>query len=144
MTSLESRLTALRAAATDGRVENIQYRKDQLRKLHTSLASVAEQLVDALVNDTDYATQRQDAEQEVALALTCLKSHYNSLNFDQSIVDEYSVSQGHDFEHNRIPFGIIHIKVGQFTPLFSTVAPFCAALAAGNCVVIEVCTTKLS
>jgi acyl-CoA reductase-like NAD-dependent aldehyde dehydrogenase len=130
-----SPFSAIRAAATDGRLENVRYRQDQLQKLHTKLSSAASDFIDALKSN---GSQHGDAEQEVATALSCLVVHYESLDFEQSIKDEYRVSCGQDFANKRIPVGIVSIKPGRFTPFFSVVSPLCAAIAGGNCVIIQV------
>jgi acyl-CoA reductase-like NAD-dependent aldehyde dehydrogenase len=134
----DSQIAALRAAVADERLQNVRYRQDQLRKLHANLASLATQFVDALVEEN--GSQSQDAEHEVAQALTSCKAQFDTLNFEQSVADEYRVSRGLDFEHNRIALGIVHITPSHFTPFFTTVASLSAALAAGNCTLIKVRT----
>ena len=132
----KSAISVIRGAVIDGRLDNIRYRQDQLTKLHRTLVSSSQDIVDILIQDTQCTLS--EAKFEVAQALSCLRTHYDSLDFSAALEQEYQVTHGLDFSERRKAVGVVSIKPARFTPLFSTIAPLTAALASGNCIILEV------
>lgn len=130
----------LRAAAIDGRMQNVFYRQHQLEALHHSIIDHASEIRQALKSDYGYSS----AESTVELHLTVetLKRVYGNLEPDKMLADEYAVATGNDAPSNRVPAGIVYIQPSSHSLLFSIVAPLSTAIAAGNCVIILVSPTQ--
>lgn len=67
-----------------------------------------------------------------------LRQSYDSLDFEKELKEEYSITNGDDNLSRRVGVGIVLIRPTSHTRLYSVVAPVCAAIAAGNCVLLEV------
>lgn len=126
------------AARIDGRAENIRYRQEQLRQLHSNIVTNRSQLHRSLLKDAGYTKAESDVE--LAVAMNAIRHHYDSLDFDVSIKQEYSVARGHDYAHRMVGVGIVYIKPADSSSLYAIIAPLSAAIAAGNAVILKVCT----
>lgn len=130
-------LATIRAAAIDGRVHNPFYRKDQLRNLHSALADNAVQIQDAIAKDTKH--QPSEVKVEYWLALQVIAEAYNSINPEKELENEYSVTKGRDDTTSREPIGIVVIEPSSHAFFYGLIAALTPALAAGNCIVVQVC-----
>lgn len=125
----------LQAAAIDGRTRNILYRQEQLFKLHKALVQESEAIVNTIASDLT----RGEAQVEYALALKELRGRYAELDAEKGLEEEYAITNGKDAAGLRTGAGIVLIKAHtDHTLFFSVVAPLSAAIAAGNCVVVQV------
>lgn len=131
---------SVRAAAIDGRMQNVFYRQHQLEALHQSMIDHASEIRQALENESGYSS----AESTVELHLTVerLKRVYGNLRPEKMLADEYALATGKDAPLNRVPAGIVYIQPSSHSLLFSIVAPLSAAIAAGNCVIVLVSPTR--
>jgi len=127
---------ALRAAAIDGRTHNIYYRQHQLEALHQGLLDHTSEIKDALAADYDHTPA--EIAIEIHLALSALKTSYETLQPTKALAEEYLIASGKDAPANRVPAGIAYIEPCTHTLLYSVVAPLSAAIAAGNCVIVLV------
>ncbi|EOD47418.1 putative aldehyde dehydrogenase protein [Neofusicoccum parvum UCRNP2] len=133
-------LSNVRCTATDGRLQNIYWRLDQLRSLHTTLVSHEASVLEAITNDSHNTLA--EAKIELYLALAAVKQHFLSLHPDQELEREYRVAHGKDAADRRDPVGIVYIEPATtHTPFYSVVVPLAAAIAAGNCVVVQLSNT---
>lgn len=125
----------LQAAVIDGRTRNILYRQEQLFRLHKALVQEAE----AIINDIASDLTRGEAQVEYALALKELRERYAELDAEKGLEEEYAIANGKDAAGLRIGAGIVLIKAhSDHTLFFSVVAPLSAAIAGGNCVVVQI------
>ncbi len=124
--------------AQDDRTANVRYRQDQLRKLHAALRHEAGGLAAALAADTLWAAA--EVEAELYLALEAVRHFYDGLDFERELEREYSVVRGRDGADRRAGFGVVAIRPDPAAPskLYSVVCPLAGAIAAGNCVAVEV------
>lgn len=127
----------IRAAAVDGRVQNPFYKKDQLRSLHRVLAEHADQIQNAIEEDT--AHRAVEVKIEYWLALQCIADAYASIDPAKSLQDEYAIANGRDAPQARDPVGIVVIEPSTHAFFASIIGVIVPALAAGNCVVVQVC-----
>ena len=133
----KQQFSPLRAAAIDGRTHNVFYRQTQLQKLHKALITNAEAFVSAIVSDS--GNTRGEAQIEYSLALTELRERYVELKPKEELELEYAIAKGSDATERRVGFGFVIIKAtADHTLFFSVVAPLSAAIAAGNCVIVQV------
>jgi acyl-CoA reductase-like NAD-dependent aldehyde dehydrogenase len=126
----------IRSAAIDGRALNPIFRKLQLKQLHDTLSTNASQIQDAIAADTAHTPA--EVQVEYCLAMRHLAQTYTSLDPDQALQDEYAVSRGQSAAQRREAVGIVVIQPAKhafFACLLSALVP---ALAAGNCVVVQV------
>jgi acyl-CoA reductase-like NAD-dependent aldehyde dehydrogenase len=131
----------IRAAAIDGRLSNIHHRRSQLKQLHDSLTQHAQDIRNAIVHDS--GNTQAEAAIEYHLAISSLKEHYSSLDPVGALEDEYRIARGVDAPDRREPVGIVYIVPAVHTLFFSVISPLGAAIAAGNCVIVQVKTTTV-
>ncbi|BDD59751.1 hypothetical protein MAP00_004943 [Monascus purpureus] len=113
-----------------------------LQALHKTLASEAAAIQQAIASNTGCTDT--EAFVEYLLALSDLEEHYRSLDAETALKDEYAIARGEDFAERQDPIGIAYIVPTTYTLFYSTIVAVGAALAAGNCVVIEVYLASLS
>ncbi|KAI0023546.1 Aldehyde/histidinol dehydrogenase [Xylariomycetidae sp. FL0641] len=138
---MESAVERLQMAAADGRTENVRYRQNELQSLHKALRSNAVAICGALAQDTKAASA--EVETEFYLAMDAVRHFYESLDFDASLKHEYSVTHGKDFASRRVGVGMVVIRPTSHTRFYSIISPLAAAIAAGNCLVLELQDTLL-
>lgn len=130
-------LANLQATALTGRCHNAFFRQKQLKFLHDTLRSHSGAITDAIKQDTHVL--EEEAVTEVALSLTVVKEHYDSIDVKKELESEYRVTNGKDASDRREPMGVVYIEPQRnHTPFFAAIAPLSAALAAGNCVALKV------
>lgn len=127
----------LQAAAIDGRTRTVFYRQTQLEKLHKALVSAQAEIVDAI--GADAGLSQAEARLEYSLALTELRNRFAEIDPKKDLESEYAVARGEDAGALRIGYGTVYIKASaDHTPFYSAIAPLSAAIAAGNCVILQV------
>ncbi len=136
LSNSETALERLEATIIDGRAENVRFRQDQLQNLHRALCEEEDGIRSALSADSSVLTPAE-IETEYALTLDAIRHFYDSLDFDRELEDEYRIANGKTYKNRRVPIGIVLIRPTRHTRLFSVVVPLAAAIAAGNCVVLE-------
>ena len=120
----------------DGRARNPRYIQNQLKRLHNEIVQNASKLRSAIQRDTGVSSA--EADTEYLLTLDCVKTQYSSIDVGKCLEDEYSLAKGKDYPARRDAIGIVYIEPSQYTLLYSVVASLASAIAAGNCVVLEV------
>lgn len=130
----------LRAAVVDGRTENVRYRQNELQAFHATLRNNSDRIRSAILQD-NYGSSTgvsSEVESEFYYAMSAVKQFYSSLDFEQSLKDEYLIANGADNTKRRIGKGLVIIRPTTHTRFYSIVCPIAAAVAAGNCVCLEV------
>lgn len=138
---IQEQISRLRASVVEGRVENVRYRQDQLYALHGVLLEYADKITLAITDDS--GCSMEDAETEFYLGMDALRKSYESLNFEKSLKDEYLVASGNSNEDKRVALGLIAIKASRHSHFYSIVGAISAAITAGNCILLEVCSIFL-
>jgi acyl-CoA reductase-like NAD-dependent aldehyde dehydrogenase len=131
-TSLDLVLTT----ALEGRMKDLRTRQRILQELHVKLTENVEELVSATAEDDRIS--REEAQVVVSAGLFELRAHYNRLNLKDELDAEYSIARKKSCLDKRVPFGIVYVIPEVYTAFFSIITALSAAIAAGNCVVIEV------
>jgi acyl-CoA reductase-like NAD-dependent aldehyde dehydrogenase len=134
---MSDQLRRLQAASVDGRAQNARFAQNQLKRLFEALVENKTPVTVALRNDTSYLPA--EIEAEYYLTLETIRESYKSINNAKALENEYSIANNKDNSLRRTPVGCVYIVPARHTPLYATIAPLCAAIAAGNCVAIEVC-----
>lgn len=134
-------LSRLRAARIDGRTQSIRYRQNQLKALHECLIGHTVELKSCIEDDECFSPV--EAELVFSQAVADLRHHYESLNFDKELEQEYAVANGRSYGDRRVGVGLVYIVLNQFCLLFGLISALSAAIAAGNCCIVEVCSNEL-
>ncbi len=123
-------------ADIEGTASSVRHRQDQLHGLHNSLLKAKTSILDALKQDYGYTDW--EAGFEYLLALSELRSHYESIDLQSEKAATKSIEQGTETVRFSA-VGIVYIipKTSR-NGFYATISPLCAAMAAGNCVIIEV------
>ncbi|KUI56751.1 Aldehyde dehydrogenase, dimeric NADP-preferring [Cytospora mali] len=125
----------LQMSVVDGRTESGRYRQYQLQALHESLREQAGNICSALLADSK--SPSAEVETEYYLAMNAVRHFYDSLDFEGELKEEYSVVHGKDNLSRRVGVGLVVIRPTSHTRFYSIVTPLAAAIAAGNCVILE-------
>lgn len=135
-------LSRIIAADIDGRVQNTRYRQAQFHRLQTVLVEHVAEIQDAIRTDSGHSAQ--EIRTEIVLALQELRTHYLSLSLEKDLEVEYRIKNGQDSLDGSRGAGIVYIVPCTHTLFFSVISALTAALAAGNCIVLEVsCPAEL-
>ncbi|KAF7528392.1 hypothetical protein G7054_g10160 [Neopestalotiopsis clavispora] len=129
-------LQRIDAAAIDGRAHNIRYRQQQLQQFSIRLQENADKICEAITLDSGF--DEGEAVFEFAQSIKAVRTLYEQLDLQAALDEEYSVANNKDNISARVPVGVVVIRPGQHGRLFSVVSPVAAALAAGNCVIVEI------
>ncbi|KAL6243409.1 hypothetical protein RBB50_009401 [Rhinocladiella similis] len=125
----------IQASIIDGRVHSPRFRQQQLIRLHHELQEGRTGLVDAIRKDTSYS--ETEAQIQHLLTLGAIKHYYSEISLDKSLEDEYKLAHSQDNSTKRVPAGYVCLNPGGHDLLYSTIVPVAAAIASGNCVVLE-------
>ena len=136
MWSSPSHLKRVYAASTDSRTSNVRFIQEQLKVLHQSFVDQRETILSTLVGNL---LTQPEAEVEYSLALASVRQHYEAIDFNKAIEDEYKIAQGKDNSERRVGYGVVIVKPTGHTRLFSIVSVVACAIAAGNTFIVEVC-----
>jgi acyl-CoA reductase-like NAD-dependent aldehyde dehydrogenase len=125
------------AAHIEGSTRSVRHRQQQFHRLHSTLVSSKSQLVEALSIDNDFTDT--EALFEYSLALFDLRHMYESLNLEAELAASNIIGRGHDGLLRKVGLGIVYIMPEKKkSSLYSVLSPLGAAMAAGNCVIVEV------
>ncbi|KAH9433161.1 hypothetical protein MCOR02_007826 [Pyricularia oryzae] len=136
-------LSRVHAAAIDGRVRNPIFRRTQLKRLHDAVASNSDALERAILADAllPSCITPADARLELCLALRAVRELAAALDVKAAFAEEYSVASSKDAAQARRPVGIVVVTPAAHTPVYSAVAAVAAAVAGGNCVILQLDNT---
>ncbi|KAJ9653753.1 hypothetical protein H2198_007100 [Neophaeococcomyces mojaviensis] len=132
---MEEHIKAIRSSVIDGIAVTPRYRERQLANLHKALLDSRSQLNKLLVDET--LLSEDEATAQFLLTAKAIQTFHISVNPKQCLDEEYRIAQGKDHTTRRVPHGCAYIIPSQHDPLYSTVVPVAAAIAAGNCIVVE-------
>jgi acyl-CoA reductase-like NAD-dependent aldehyde dehydrogenase len=116
----------------EARPQYIGLRQNLLHSLHSVLRSSETTIKDAIADDTNYGDW--DVNLEYTLAISELRAHYNTLDLEEDRKANKSV----DNLQATTSVGIVYIIPSKQNLFYSVISALTAALAAGNCVVLEV------
>ncbi|CAN8095659.1 unnamed protein product [Discula destructiva] len=141
MASDAQAIERLQISVVDGRTENGRYRQNQLHALHQVLREEASQICAAL--QADSSSSAAEVEVEFYLGMEAVRHFYQTLDFEKDLDTEYSVAHGKDNTERRVGVGLVVLKPTSHTRFYSIITPLSAAVAAGNCVLLELPDTML-
>ncbi|TVY84409.1 Aldehyde dehydrogenase family 3 member B2, partial [Lachnellula suecica] len=133
--SLQNGIDTLRATVIEGRTESVRHRQNELHSMYSALLENSNLIRDAISKDSEVSAA--EANREYLLAMDASVKIYETLDFDQSITNEYSIKECRDNQMRRIGAGIVLIRPTTHTRFYSLITPLVAAIAAGNCTLLE-------
>ena len=119
-------------ASLEGRPHSIRFRQNVLHSLHSALRSSEKLIKDAIRADTGHTDF--EVTLEYALTISELSKVYSTLSLENDLKSQGSLG---DLTATT-SLGIVYIIPSKQNLLYSTVSAVFAALAAGNCVILEV------
>jgi acyl-CoA reductase-like NAD-dependent aldehyde dehydrogenase len=96
----------------------------------------ADAICESITEDTQNSAA--EVETEFYLTMTALKHFYESIDFAQDLKEEYLVTKGVDNTSRTVGVGLVVIRPTTYSRLYSIIVPIAAAIAAGNCILLEV------
>jgi acyl-CoA reductase-like NAD-dependent aldehyde dehydrogenase len=133
---MSSTFSKVRGSAIDGRARNPFFQKEQLKKLHAVLSANASNIQSSIVQD--HAHTEAEVKVELWLAMRCVADAYTSLNPQKELELEHAISHAKDAPEAKEPIGVVVIEPAKHTFLYSLIGGLVAAIANGNCVVVQV------
>ena len=131
-------METIRASIVDGIAVNARYRERSLVALHRALESFRSDLIDVLQDGVSTTTARSEAEAQYIMTLHAITEFHKSTDPMANLKQEYQPARSQNDSGKRIPYGYAYIQSHRAShPLYSLVVSVAAAIAAGNCVIIE-------
>jgi len=127
----------IRSAAIDGRAQAVMYKITQLRKLHQVLVKEEEAIENAIAKDTGFSAV--EVKLEYYMAMKSLRDHIVALDKTKVLDKEYALAHKKDAPENRDAVGVVIIEPATYTSFYSVISALSAAIAGGNCVLLQVC-----
>ncbi|KAL4957216.1 aldehyde dehydrogenase PutA [Aspergillus filifer] len=125
----------LLASEIDGRAQNTRFRQTQFHALQTVLLANVEDIRTALAADSGNSSEEITAE--ICLTFNEVRTHYDSLSLEDDLEREYRVANGKDNGDAVRGTGTVYVIPTSHTMFFSIISAMAGALAAGNCVILE-------
>jgi len=129
-------IAQVKAAAIDGRLENVFWRQQELQKLYKALVQQSSSIQNTIQQHSGLT--RAEAKVEFCKTLDVLKKRYLELRPEVMREEEYLIANSHDAPSATRAFGIAYIVPTTHTVFYSIVTAVAAAIAAGNCCILEV------
>ena len=124
------------ATAMEGQAQSLRYLEQQLSRLHAALTKASSEIQSAIQTDTKQS--RSEAELQYALTLGTVASFFSESSFETLLQTEYSLARRENAPNNRTAFGAVYIVPSMYNLVYSCVTAVAAAIAAGNCIILEV------
>ena len=122
----------IQIARLEGRAQSVRLRQSLFHSLNSALTSSESTIKEAIAAET--GNSDADITLEYSLALSELRTHYESLDLKTEVKLAHTLEDA----DRTTCLGIVYIVPAQRNLLYSALSPICAALAAGNCVILEV------
>ncbi|KAJ5701950.1 hypothetical protein N7488_009498 [Penicillium malachiteum] len=118
MFSSGNQLKRVCAAAIDGRYSNVRYIQSQLRVLHRSILDSREEILEVIASNP--LTTETEAEVEFCMAVATVRQHYEAIDFDQEIANEYNIANGKNRTERRVGHGVVVCEKNAIDNLLSS------------------------
>ncbi|KAK5335515.1 hypothetical protein LTR98_008515 [Exophiala xenobiotica] len=115
----------------EGRAQSIRLRQKLLHSLYNGLKSSTSALKEAIAVDS--GNGEAEVALELALTISELRTHYDTLNVEEDLKEQRSPEN----LNATTNIGIIYVIPTKQNLFYSVISALTAALAAGNCVIVE-------
>lgn len=126
-------LSRIEIASLECKAQSTRFRQKLLHSLHHALTSAEKKIKDAISIDTGYTDL--ETALEYSLAISELRTHYNSLDLEGDKKSQRAVEN----LNATTSVGIVYITPSNQNLFYSVISGVTAAITAGNCVILEVC-----
>ena len=126
----------LRISKLEGRATSTRFKQGQFHRLHETLKT-SETSIKAAIAADDFLLDAE-VDIEYAMALSELHLHYSSIDLGDDLRNMRTIEREKDNVNRSKSLGIAYIVPWRRNTFYSIISPLCAAIAAGNCVIIEV------
>ncbi|OQU99475.1 hypothetical protein CLAIMM_05105 [Cladophialophora immunda] len=118
-------------SSIEGRAQSTRLRQKLFHSLHAALRSSEKSIEDAILADSEIT--QVDANLEYTLAISELRTHYASLDLGKDL----KAQRASENLEATTSVGIVYVIPAKQNLFYSVISALTAALAAGNCVVVE-------
>jgi acyl-CoA reductase-like NAD-dependent aldehyde dehydrogenase len=122
----------------EGRAQSVRLRQKLFHSLHSTIKASEKAIKRAIQADTGYSDH--DVNIEYSLTISELRTHYESLDLRRELDSQKAVEN----LDATTSVGVVYIIPARGNLLYSVVSALTAALAAGNCIVLEVTFSHLT
>jgi acyl-CoA reductase-like NAD-dependent aldehyde dehydrogenase len=126
----------LLAAVLDRKAENVRFRQKELHRLYNVLKQQKDAICQAILQSA--SSSKSEADFEFFSAMGSIQQSYESLDFNKLVEKEYLIARSENNTGRRVSLGLVTIRAQKHSRFFSIVDPVAAAIASGNCVLLEV------
>lgn len=124
-------------AYIDGAARSIRHRQQECHKLQRALVEAKSLLTNTLQDDNGYS--ETEALFEYGLTLLELRQTYDTINLDAENSSARAIEEGRNNPRRVNGAGVVYIIPARSkSSLYNVLSPLGAAIAAGNCVIVEV------
>lgn len=120
-------------SSLEGRAQSTRLRQKLFHSLHATLRSSEKTIKEAILADSGHS--ESEVNLEYALAISELRTHYASVDLEKDLKAQKAVEN----LEATTNVGIVYVIPAKQNLFYSVISALTAALAAGNCVVVEVC-----
>jgi acyl-CoA reductase-like NAD-dependent aldehyde dehydrogenase len=128
-----TQVDVLRLSYTAGKLKTISYRRNEISRLYRRLRNDCESVCNAIASDGRCSAPA--AEAEFRLTMDGIRQFHSSLKLP--LERKKPQCFAHDDLNRRSAVGLVAIRPGRHSRLYSTLIPLTAAIAAGNCILLE-------
>ena len=132
--TMSDAFSRIEISVLEGRAQSVRLRQKLLHSLHAALRSSEKAIKQAIADDTGYSDH--DINVEYSLTISDLRTHYESLDLRRELDSQKALQ---NLEATTC-VGSVYIIPAKQNLLYSVISALTAALAAGNCVILEVWT----
>ncbi|KAK4935800.1 hypothetical protein LTR10_023207 [Elasticomyces elasticus] len=118
-------------SSLEGRAQSTRLRQKLFHSLHATLRFSEKTIKDAILADSGHC--ESEVNVEYALAISDLRKHYASVDLEQDLKAQKAVEN----LAATTNVGIVYVIPAKQNLFYSVISALTAALAAGNCVVVE-------
>ncbi|KPI44044.1 uncharacterized protein AB675_6158 [Cyphellophora attinorum] len=119
----------------EGRAQSVRLRQKLFHSLHSAIKASEKAIKEAVQADTGY--NDHDVNIEYSLTISELRTHYESLDLRRELDSQKAIEN----LDATTSVGIVYIIPARGNLFYSIVSALTAALAAGNCIILELPTT---
>ncbi|EXJ86107.1 hypothetical protein A1O1_06476 [Capronia coronata CBS 617.96] len=128
------------AAAVQGQARSPRFIQKQLSKLHAALTKDGLAIRTTIKSETKHSTA--EVEVQYALTLEAVAALFAQIDdLEQALREEYHLARLENSPSHKVPYSIVYIVPSRYNLFYSCVTAVAAAIAAGNCVILELAQT---
>lgn len=124
------------AAAVEGQAQSQRFIQRQLSRLHEHFVKDGPAIRAAMKNDGSQT--KSEIEIQYTLALESITATFSESDFEKALATEYKIAHSENTPDHRCAYGAAYIAPATYNLVYSTIAAVSTAIAAGNCVILEV------